>query len=423
MQPRISRMTNNKVDSFFKKIKNTTNSTKAYSSVTFVSAGSLMNAILGFIFLTGVAKALTLSDFGKYAILTSLLTLLSRIMDFGTNSVYVSNENKSKGLVTSKVLLLLIALPISILSLYILGLNQIELNTIFVLGLMAYGINYTMYAYLQKSQDYMNIVLLNGLPALVKGLFGSLLFFEIINVNLTYSFAIFSLSIFASLLVFKSNLYNEIKINFQHLDIKLGLQLIKKSLAAGASQLIYESWQTINNILIKFFNTFSEVGIFSMANKISNIFSLMSVAVFTVLLPKNTERRNILKSGYDFKESTILSAAVLLSSILLIFLAEIFLDKVFGDKFSQSKIVLDLLIVAGAVSAIQNFLENYFFVENETKYLVIINVTKLSLLIILALILIPQFGLYILALSNLAAAIVGLILTFLFIVRLEKIKN
>jgi len=60
--------------------------------VSFVSSGNLFNAVIGLVYLAAVAKNLSLEDFGKYAVLTALLTSISRLIDFGTNSMFVAKS-------------------------------------------------------------------------------------------------------------------------------------------------------------------------------------------------------------------------------------------------------------------------------------------------------------------------------------------
>ena len=65
---------------------------KPFLDIFVVGAGNGINALLGIMFFTAVARTLPIEDFGKYALLTSLLVSLSKIMDFGTNSLFVAKS-------------------------------------------------------------------------------------------------------------------------------------------------------------------------------------------------------------------------------------------------------------------------------------------------------------------------------------------
>ncbi len=392
---------------------------KVYKNVSYVSAGNVLNAVLGFVFLTGVAKTLELDTFGKYALLTGLLTLFSRILDFGTNSLFVAAEKTPRTestFVFSKVILFIFAIPLTLITLFFTGFNQPAIITIFLTGLASYGFSYLLYAFYQRDQKYLEIVLLNSIPSLIKGTFGILLYLGVIQLTLIQSFAVFGLSVVSCLVV---PLLFPIKITLSEFDFGEIKNSLKKALSPGISQLIFESWQTVNNVLTKLFNTFSDVGVFSMANKISNIFSILSFSIFTVLLPHNKER-NTENKKYDFKQSYLLGGMILVLSVVAIFGAQLFLKYTFDDKFKEASLFLDYLIFASAITAIQNFLENYFYVHNVTNYLVKINGSKLVILVGLALWGIPIFGLYFLAVANLVSALWGLGLTYGSIYRLEK---
>jgi O-antigen/teichoic acid export membrane protein len=115
---------------------------KSLKKIIFVGFGNVFNAVLGFAFLSAVAKTLDLESFGKYALITTLLVAVSKIIDFGTNSVYVaeaiSTEDKSliNKFYTQKLLLLGISIPISLVLLFILKLNTEKLVLYFILGLV-----------------------------------------------------------------------------------------------------------------------------------------------------------------------------------------------------------------------------------------------------------------------------------------------
>ena len=156
---------------------------KSLTKIVLVGAGNVLNALLGFAFLSVVAKTLELESFGKYALLTTLLVTISKIIDFGTNSVFVaesiSTDNKSlTGIFYGiKVVLLGVSIPISILVLTLLNLISPNVILIFTLGLVAYSINYTLNALFQKDEKFLHLVSLNTLPAIIKGVFAYLKMF------------------------------------------------------------------------------------------------------------------------------------------------------------------------------------------------------------------------------------------------------
>ena len=400
---------------------------KTFVSVSFVTAGNFLNAVMGFIFLSAVAKSLSLELFGRYALLTSLLTTVGRLTDFGTNSLYVSDHDPDQKKLNSRFLTLKIFLTLAalVISVLLLPLLKFETGLIvtFVFGVLAYSLSYILYAFYQKLQNYSALVLINALPSVIKLIFAVLFFTSKINLNLQYSFSIFSLSVFAGLLVLAVSNENSSAIKmFSGVRISSCKDMIddlRKAVSPGVSQFIYESWQAINNLLTKFFNSYTQVAVFSMANKISQIFAIISYSIFTVLLPKNVNRKKAMQS-YNFQETAIIGVLVLVFSFVAIEVSNIFLGKLFGDKFSGSLVFMNLLIFASAITAIQNFVENYFYTEHKTHLLINIGIVKTVLLVVPTLIFAPFYGLITLAYANLGAALAGLLLTNYLIVKNEK---
>ncbi|MBU1132954.1 oligosaccharide flippase family protein [Patescibacteria group bacterium] len=390
---------------------------KSLANVSFVGIGNAINAALNFAFIIAVANSLDLDSFGRYALLTTLLVAISRLTDFGTNSVYVARsiiigkKSLQDVFYTLKILLLLIAIPVSLVILIGFKFTDITLVILFLLGLVAYLVNYTLLALFQKAENFSKLVLTNLLPSIIKGILALLLFTNLITLNLNGAFAVFSLSVFSSALFILFLENNQKRFTFVPSKI---LPVLRQAYPAGISQLIQEGWPSLNTTITKITQDFADVGIFSLADKISRTFSIAAVSVFTVLLPKSARRKKENK-GYDFKEIILLSVLLLVLATFSIVVVKFFMPIVFGNKFDESIALLGILIFAAAFTAIHTFIEHIFYVEEKTKYIVYINVGKLLLFLLLTTILIPTYSLYGLAISNLVAGIFGVAVTIFFV--------
>jgi len=386
--------------------------------------GNVFNALLGFAFLSIVAKTLDIESFGKYALLATLLVAVSKIIDFGTNSVYVADsiskddETLLDTFYTLKLILLTISIPISIILLILLKLNSLNIVLYFILGLIAYTINYTLNSFFQKEQKFFHLILLNTFPAIIKGIFAVLIILNMVVFNLDRSFMVFSLSIFSSAIMwfFLPKEFKKFRFDFSKVKIYL-----KKSAPAGVSQLIFEGWPSISNSIAKIANSFSHVGIFAIAEKVANILQLGAISIFTILLPKNAyaKKRN---EKYDFKEVFVISILILVIAFFGTFISRYFVSDFFDDKFAMSVPLLALLIFSSAFTSIHNFMENYFFIEEKTNSIMYINVGKLVLFLLISLILVPTHSLKGLAISNLISAMAALAATIIFISVDQKLK-
>lgn len=398
---------------------------KSYASISFVSVGNILNTVLGFLFLTVIARSLTLEDFGRYALLTSLLTFLAKGTDFGTNSLYVStsitSDNKELlGIFYSlKALLITIFIPVALAVLLVLHITDPYLIGIFLFGLVAYGINFTMYSLFQKHEQYSMLILVNSIIAIIKFIFASLIFFNIFIPTLTSAFAIFSLSVYPSLILifFLPNEFKKFKLSMKNTS-----EFLKEAFPAGVSLLISEGWSSIANIITKFAKSFSDVGLYSLADKLSAIFSLISFSIFTVLLPKNSRRKKENKR-YDFKETTLISGGILLLAFMGVIASRMLVVPIFGENFRASLPILYILLFASAFTAINTFMENYFFVEKKTNNLLPISLTRLISFVVVSFVLLPIYSINGIAWASLISSVsVTLIMIFIFRYDMNKQK-
>lgn len=396
---------------------------KSFGKVIFVGSGNIINALLGFAFFAAVARTLDLTSFGKFALLTTLLISISKLIDFGTNSVFVAksiseeNKNLNSIFLSTKTLLTIITFPLYIIALALLHEITLTIVVILFLGSIAYAINYSLFGFFQKDERYSLLILLNLLPAIIKGVFAGLTFSSVYTPDLIQAVAIFSLSIAASAVL--------IPFSKDHLKFKFSLHgitdLINKAYPAGISQIVAESWPTISNAAAKIAGGFSNVGIFSLAQKISHAFALVSLSIFTVLLPKNAGRKKQ-NLNYDFVETFIISVTILVLSALAIPISHFFVNSFFGSKFQDSLLIINILIFSAAITSIHTFIENFFFVEEKTSYIMYISLGKLTIFLLLCFLLVPIYSLRGLALSDLAASTSAVIITLLMIRRSQRLK-
>lgn len=387
-------------------------------NISYVGIGTMFNAALGFIFLSVVARTLEVDQFGRYALLSTLLVSLSRILDFGTNSNYVArsitlqHKKLLDHFISVKIVLFLAALLVSFLVLTLFDLNSLTILITFFLGLLFYGINYTLFGLYQKIEHYTALILLNTIPALIKGFFAVLIFFGLVNFSFENYFMVFSFAIGPSAILYFF-LPSSIK-NFK-LDFSKITNTLKAAVSPGISQLINEGFPAVSNSIAKIYSNFTNVGIFSLADKISSAFVLVSFTVFTVLLPKNALRKKERK-GYDYTETIVLSLGILVLSVFTIIFARFFVPWFFQDKYNESLSILNILVFAGAISSIHTFMENYFFVEGKANYLAFISGSRLAVLVLFSAILIPAYSLVGLAWAHLLASIFTLVIVVLIMI-------
>ncbi len=399
----------------------------SFLNLSIVGFSNFINLGLGLILFSAAAKTLSLDDFGVYSLLTILLVWFSKIIDFGSNSDFVSNflsKNKSylNELINFKIISFLISSLLGTVTVYFAinyyysfknTLINLDLNLIlplFVLGLLFYGVNYLLFALYQKEEKFFKASLLNFIPALIKGTMGALVLLGVFNFDLNFFFVVFALSMAGSsiFLIDKLKDMRNFKLNF-----KIS-HFLKNFFLAGTSQQINESWGPISNSLAFILKNLSDLGNYSFASKLSNVFSVISYSIYTVILTSNAKRKRDSLS-YNLKESLILGAFLILIALIGTLLAPIVIPIIFGDKFSDSVAIFSILIFSGALSSIHKFLDNYFFVEEKSVTLFTFTSLKLVLFTILSFIFINSFGIIGLALADLTVSFITTTLTFSYI--------
>jgi len=397
---------------------------ESVKNISLVSLTNLINLGFGLILFLAVATKLPKEEFGIYGLLTLLLVSFSKLIDFGSNSNYVTEFiSKSKHyleeLISFKIYAFVGSSIISVLVLVLVNqIYDLEIILSFVLGLFFYGVNYTLFALFQRDEEFIKASLLNFFPALIKLGFGIVIFLNLLTIDLKLAFMIFSLSMCGSLvfLFFKFKEFKNIKFR-PHI-----FHFVKNFYLAGISQTINESWSTIANQILKILKSLADLGTFSLASKLSNVFSLISYSIYTVILTSNAKRRRD-EAGYNIKESLILGLFLILLATIGSLISPYFFKIAFDDKFDDSIIIFSILIFSQAFTSIHKFLDNYFFVEEKSKTLLFITSGKLTLFIILSIVLTSSYGILGLAFADLIVSASTTIFTFSYIISTQRYKK
>ena len=389
----------------------------SFKNLSVVGVLNLINLGLGLLLFTSAASKLNTEEFGIYSLLTLLLVWFSKIIDFGSNSNYVSSflskgQNFLNELINYKIISFIVTSTVALLVLnLIIAQNQINLIVpIFITGLFFYGINYLLFALFQKEEKFFKASLLNFVPALIKGTVGVLVILNFIKLDLIGFFSIFALSIAGSSIFL---IYQIKQISKFKLDLRIS-HYFKSFFLAGTSQQINESWGPISNFLTFLLRNLSDLGNYSFASKLSNVFSVFSYSIYTVILTSNARRKKDDKN-YNLFESIILGLILLLIATAGTLAAPSLINYFFQGKFNESIAVFGILIFSGAFSSIHKFLDNYFFIEEKSVTLFKITTFKLVLFLTLSIIFINSFGIIGLALADLIVSILITVITFTYI--------
>jgi len=396
-------------------------------NLSIVGLSNFINLGLGLILFSAAAKTLNLDEFGVYSLLTILLVWFSKLIDFGSNSNFVSgflskSKNYLNELINFKILSFLLSsifgsfIVFSAINYYyqykntLLNININMIIPLFIFGLFFYGINYLLFALYQKEEKFIRASLLNFIPSVIKGIIGSLILLGYLKLDLNYFFAVFSISMIGSSLFLFENLKELGNFN---LNFKIS-HFLKNFFLAGSSQQINESWGAISNSLAFFLKNLVDLGNYSFASKLSNVFSVISYSIYTVILTSNSKRKKESLS-YNLKESLILGLILILIAFVGTLFAPILIPILFGNKFNESISLFSILIFSGAFASIHKFLDNYFFIEEKSKTLFLFTFSKLLLFVIFSFLFIYNYGIAGLALADLTVSVIITSITYSYI--------
>jgi O-antigen/teichoic acid export membrane protein len=163
------------------------------------------------------------------------------------------------------------------------------------------------------------------------------------------------------------------------------------------------------------------LGTFSLASKLSNVFSLISYSIYTVILTSNAKRRKNFIS-YNLTESLILGVFLILIATIGSLVAPVFFKLFFGDKFDESILIFTVLLFSQAFASIHKFLDNFFFIEEKSQTLLKFTTIKLLSFILISILLTNSYGILGLAIADLIVSITITSLTFVYILNFRN-KN
>ncbi len=383
-----------------------------YKNLIVVGFGNLINALGGFIFLYAAAKTLNLHDFGIYSLIIAIFILSAKFTELGTTSSFVALSikeeiNYKKSLIYLKFMQTVCVAVLIFPILYFYNLLNINILVAILLGFLGYAINDYIFSIFQLFEKFELTVLTNALPSLFKALSAlyilSLREVRLEQVLLLYFISLLTSALFAPL-TRKLNLTRKIEVSS---GIK---KLAKNGFPGGISYALNLAIPAINSNAIALLGTIESVGMFSLAEKISSIFSLASNSIFTVILPKNA-RETKYGPSFRYKETAILSFFIIVSAGIMIVINKPVLFFLFGNKFLSSVKILNLLVISASINAITMFLDNYFYIFEKTKTLLKLNFVKIILLIILGSLFFLKMGLIGMAYANILTMIIVLFLT------------
>lgn len=183
---------------------------------------------------------------------------------------------------------------------------------------------------------------------------------------------------------------NKIKLHIKYFDMDLFFHLLKGATPIIASALLISIYSRLDQWMIAKYLDLSDLGIYSVAIRVSEAASFVPIAVSTALIPyiSNDSTNNKYQIYFSLVHfvSVITTIGVLVCSPYVIML-------IFGDKFTDSITLLRYSMCSMTFSILGILSTNYLIQINKTYLRLIRIILGLAVNVILNTILIPRFGL------------------------------
>ena len=404
------------------------------TNTSFFLTALIMQKLLSFIYFTFLARHLGSELIGQYFFAISFASIFSVFMDLGLSPVLtreIAREDKNnqewfQQIFSLKVLFSIIAIIIAIILDNILFYSDIVKNLIYLSIFIILIDSFTLlfYAFIRGKQNLKyesKAVIIFQIIVLVLGLYlmqysnNVFLFLGILFIA-----SLFNLIYSGIILRFKLKI--KLRLRYSSVLIK---RIIKISLPFALAAIFAKVYAYIDTVLLKIFLGDSEVGIYSVAYKITFAFQFIPLAFVASLYSAFSHyyKNNILKLKRIFSKSfNYLIYISLPISLGIIALAPEIISKVYTDEFNFSIFPLQILIASIPFLFINFSLSSFLNATDNQK----INTRNLGLImvinIILNIFLIRSLGVWGAALASSLSTLLLFILNLKEVIKLISQK-
>lgn len=372
-----------------------------HSGITFL--GTVINGLLGVFYFFYLASKLSPDNFGRFSIAVGITAVGFSLFSFGLDQALVKYKNESPVMSNILFIRFITAIIISILPLIIYGYDNL-------FGLVGMGIAVKLLFslavnILQSWQQYSQWSLLFISTNLLRFLVSIILkttnpYFHLIG---------YIVMPFTGFLIFY--LFRHRRLPKPSFKLKITKDLLKFNLPLTASSIISAITAQIDTFFIAGFQSFAVAGIYSLSSQLASSVSQLSTAYSAVISPKFSSLDQEAKNQVYLKKNLWLSSFISLLLVPTLFIAGYVLFTISGEHFSQSYLILLLLLIGYAIFfATVPLRESLLYYYGDSK--VFLNLTVLNLLfsIFSGLLLIRPYGPVAAASSFLVIQIVSVII-------------
>lgn len=389
---------------------------QALVSVAFIFLVCFLNAVILYFFRLLIAKNLSVAEYGLFYAVFSFLSLIYVFGDLGFSQALVKyipeflvhkQEGKTKQLIfliggVSILLSLLITAILFLIAPWIAETYFHSLSAIYVLRFLSLvfffiGLNYILETILRCFQRISLLGIFQLIRSLSLFLITAFLFHLGLKLNAPFLGYISSL-LFASILLFPYIIFKIFAIHKVHLTWmgRENWKFFRYGMVVFISGFAGMLMQNIDTVMITYFRSLEETGLYNAAIPTAGILLFLSSAVTTVSFPLFSELWAArLKRQIQIAFDLIYKYAFLFSiPVLVLFLAfpELIIGLLFGEKFIAASLALQVLAIGTFFNVITLINFSFFNASGHQKYPLIMMLIASFANIIGNYLAIPRYG-------------------------------
>lgn len=389
---------------FFSKVKENTHLSLVVKNTLWIFSDKIFKGTTGLIIGALFARYLGPERYGILNYAISFVLLIYVIGNLGLDNIVIREivhepERKEFLLGTAFNLNLIVGVVVFLLSPLLLSfLKPQDRLMMFLVAITAFG-------YIFQAFNVIDLWFQSQLQAkysVVSGNIVSLLFFLIKIILVILKVPLIVLAIILTIEMIASNIGLMIIYRIQGFALRgwkfssrVASGLLKDSWPLILSNIAIIIYMRIDQIMIGNIVGERELGIYSAAVRISEIWYFIPMAIFSSLYPKMIELRKNSQYLYFKRQQQLFNFMVRLGygvAILAIFLSKPVVSLVFGSQYLQASSILSIHIWAGVFVGLAVSSEQFFLAGNFTRMLCYRTVLGAFFNIVLNLFLIPRYG-------------------------------
>lgn len=198
-------------------------------------------------------------------------------------------------------------------------------------------------------------------------------------------------------------------------------KILKQSVPFGIAAVSYMVYMRMDTVMIDYFLTKEDVGIYSLAVQALTFATLVLAPIQVIAFPKLKEMYKINHPHYYNKHIQFTSFGVLLFLLGFMIIASLMNYLIYWNyqDFSESLTIIFILFFSGLFTAVSVTRSSYITFEGLGNYLLYSQIIALFINLLLNFTLIPIYGIIGAAISTLVSQLCGLILSNLFFKKLK----